>query len=355
MRVDSISVYKIILPLEEPYYLSYKSIESLESVWVRIQLDDGKVGWGESTPLLGYSNSNLDDVWQKTTLLSESWIGRTILDILSESFNDLDGFLFASALTALEDASGVMQTQLGAIPVVGLVQERVDESPGDAINRVREFGYRTFKVKVGFASGYIDRNRLMAFQKELLPDERLRIDANQSLDEDSARALLSVCQENRVELFEQPLPIGDWDGCSQLARHSPVPIMLDESVTDIGSLEKIALTRAAKIVKLKLMKQGSMSALSLMVDRARSLGLEVVLGNGVAGWIDNLHEAAFWLRHLKDANLAGEMNGFLKIRGKVSQLGFGDGSVRILSSPEPIDKLLEHISLLDVRRYASVF
>ena len=83
-----------------------------------------------------------------------------------------------------------------------------------------------------------------------------------------------------------------------------------------------------------------MSFLRAMVERARRLDLRIVLGNGVAGWIDNRHEAIFWLEQLQDMQLAGEMNGYLKIKDDTTLLGFTDGCLNFsLKKAKEIDPM----------------
>lgn len=330
MRIESIQAYRLSLPLLEPYHLSYRSIHDLDSVWVRIQLENGSMGWGESTPLPGYTESDLEAVWDTTNNLASDWIGKETDAVMAEPPRAQDGFLFTALWTALEEATGGIPRSFGKVPLVGLVQERAGESPVSAMQRVRKFGYKVFKVKVGFLSSEEDSQRLRSFQQELLGGEFIRVDANQSLSEASAAMLLACCISGKVELFEQPLPVDAWDECARLARLAPVPIMLDESITDLDSLDRTARSNAASIVKLKWMKQGGMFFLREMVAQARKLDLRIVLGNGVAGWIDNRHEAIFWLEQLQDMQLAGEMNGYLKIRDGSAMLGFGDGCLSIL-------------------------
>jgi hypothetical protein len=127
--------------------------------------------------------------------------------------------------------------------------------------------------------------------------------------------------------------------------------MLDESITDLDSLDRTARSGAAHIVKLKWMKQGGMSYLCEMAEHARRLGLRIVLGNGVAGWIDNRHEAIFWLEQLQDMQLAGEMNGYLKIRDDSALLGFADGCLRLSSKQaEDIDPSRYQPSAMQIYR-----
>jgi len=225
------------------------------------------------------------------------------------------------------------------VPLVGLTQERQGETPAAALRRVRRAGHRVFKVKVGFNPLQQDIERLTAFQADLHDGERIRVDANQGLSDQQARILLKYCLPEKIELLEQPLPVGAWTECARIAQQSPIPIMLDESITDVKSLQKTAQTGAGKIVKLKLMKQGGIIQLQEMLVHARKLGLEVVLGNGVAGWIDNRHEGIFWLKYLQDTGRAGEMNGYVKIQQKPGEVEFANGYLRLMAmAPHSLDR-----------------
>jgi L-alanine-DL-glutamate epimerase-like enolase superfamily enzyme len=320
MIIESIKVVRLLQPLTEPYHLAYGSITSLDSVWVCLRLQNGRTGWGECTPLFGYSDSNIEMVWATSNFLACQWVGKDSNEILRAPLRGKDGFLYTAVWTALEEANGNIPQVTGSVPLVQLLQERVDECPESALKRVRKLGSKVYKIKTGQLSIENDMERLHALQQGLQSGECIRIDANQSLTETKAATLMSICIPGKVELFEQPLKIADWQGCARLAKISPIPIMLDESIVDIQSLHKTAKYGAAAIVKLKWMKQGGWGYLVEMIKVARQNNLRVVLGNGVAGWINNRHEAIFWLKHLQDMNLFGEMNGYLKIKNKIENI-----------------------------------
>jgi L-alanine-DL-glutamate epimerase-like enolase superfamily enzyme len=52
MKITKISVFQVDLPLEHPYWLSGGRLkfEVLDASLVKIETDDGIVGWGEGTP-----------------------------------------------------------------------------------------------------------------------------------------------------------------------------------------------------------------------------------------------------------------------------------------------------------------
>lgn len=330
MRIESIHVYRVRQPLIEPYYLSYGAVHVLDSVWVRVESENGAVGWGESTPLPGYSETDLAAAWETTTRMAGAWVGQDVGAVLRSQPRQIDGFTFTALWSAIEEASGSIPNRGGDVPLVGLVQERAGESPAQAVGRMRQLGYRIFKIKAGFLPEDREIERLDGYQNALANGERVRIDANQSLSEAQARRLLEVCSPDWVEMFEQPLPIAAWDACARLATQTSVALMLDESITDVTSLRKTAQTGAARVVKLKWMKQAGKAYLDEMIACADELGLKVVLGNGVAGAINNRHEAIYWLDCLRDTALAGEMNGYLKLQQPDALLGFANGHLRLL-------------------------
>ena len=52
MKITQITVYQINLPLEHPYWLSGGRLkfETLDATLVKLDTDQGIVGWGEGTP-----------------------------------------------------------------------------------------------------------------------------------------------------------------------------------------------------------------------------------------------------------------------------------------------------------------
>jgi len=139
----------------------------------------------------------------------------------------------------------------------------------------------------------------------------IRIDANQGYSAAQGVAFVHRLDPADIELFEQPCPAGDWESHLAVVRASPVPMMLDESIYGLEEIERAAELRAARFIKLKLMKLGSLEALGHALERIRALGMKPVLGNGVACDLGCWMEACVAVRHIDNA---GEMNGFLRAR-----------------------------------------
>jgi L-Ala-D/L-Glu epimerase len=127
-------------------------------------------------------------------------------------------------------------------------------------------------------------------------------------------------------LFEQPCAAGDWESACAVARIAPVPMMLDESIYGLADIRRAAELKAARYIKVKLMKLGGLDRLAAAIDTIRDCGMEPVLGNGVACEIGCWMEAC--IAHGR-INNAGEMNGFLKPAAGLlkNPLEFRDGAI----------------------------
>ncbi|MER9442179.1 dipeptide epimerase [Mesorhizobium sp. M0340] len=126
------------------------------------------------------------------------------------------------------------------------------------------------KVKIG---GDNDIARIRAVTAAA-PDSRIILDANEGWTNDNIVENLAFAAAQGIALIEQPLPAGH-DGILRHIAH-PVPICADESVheaKDIGAL--VGLYDA---INIKLDKSGGLTAALVLRDRARELGLGVMVG-----------------------------------------------------------------------------
>src|SRR6185436_12962955 len=142
---------------------------------------------------------------------------------------------------------------------------------------------------------------------------------------------VSRLSSESIELFEQPCPAGDWEAHAKVvpvARDRGIPLMLDESIYSLREIERAATERSARFIKVKLMKFSTLERLEAAILRIRSLGMEPVLGNGVAADPGCWMEACIAARHIDNA---GEMNGFLKPRERLlaDELVFAKGAIEI--------------------------
>jgi L-alanine-DL-glutamate epimerase-like enolase superfamily enzyme len=194
------------------------------------------------------------------------------------------------------------------VALVGLLDARDEETIAAQFDALLAAGYRTVKIKVGFDLDS-DARFVRAVQRAGRGRARIRIDANQGYTAEDGVAFVRSLDPEDIELFEQPCAAGDWDAHLRVARASNVPLMLDESIYGMADIEKAAALACAQFIKVKLMKFVTLESLSAAIERIRALGMQPVLGNGVACDLGCWLEAVVAARRIDNA---GEMNGFLK-------------------------------------------
>src|SRR6185312_6341999 len=111
--------------------------------------------------------------------------------------------------------------------------------------------------------------------REARPDVWLMVDANQGFTRESFARLLPTLAEARVDVVEQPFPVGKEDWLDGLDR--PIRIAADESVQDRSDLEK--MVGRVDVINIKLDKCGGLTEALVIAARARKLGFDLMVGN----------------------------------------------------------------------------
>jgi L-alanine-DL-glutamate epimerase-like enolase superfamily enzyme len=120
-------------------------------------------------------------------------------------------------------------------------------------------GFRKLKLRVGAQSLREDCARL-ALLRELFGDGiELAIDANGTWPPDDAIANLREMARFDLAYAEQPIAAGNWEAVLRLADASPVPIMLDESLTSPDDIDRVIEARGKLWAHLKIIKLGGIT------------------------------------------------------------------------------------------------
>ena len=208
----------------------------------------------------------------------------------------------------LEGSPYLQLEQTQHVPLLALVHGTLENELAAELDQLIAQGYRTLKVKIGFDAD-ADLERVRIIQRLVDGRASLRLDANQAYDAETACRFAASLDPKDIELLEQTCAAGDWPAAQAVAQVSTVPLMLDESIYGLEDVDKAAELGAARYIKYKLMKAGSLAQLADALAHIRACGMEPVLGNGVACDIGCWMEACVAATHITNA---GEMNGFLK-------------------------------------------
>jgi len=270
LQITNVEVLPVELSLRLPYRTAYHpEIDRVTVVFVRIETRQGQVAWGCAAFDPALTGETLEDVvracracacrardlnplnteYALEELAQLTKTSPSALCAFDIAFHDLLGLAAGLPLYRL---LGGYRNRIQTSVTIGIAP--VKETVELARDRARQ-GFRILKVKGGLDPDE-DVRRVRAIHKAL-PHFTLRLDADQGYTVQQALDVTRAL-EGRLEMLEQPTPADDLDGLRQVTKHSPVPILADESVVGPASALEIAASRAADGMSVKLATCGGL-------------------------------------------------------------------------------------------------
>jgi O-succinylbenzoate synthase len=142
-------------------------------------------------------------------------------------------------------------------------------------------GFRTFKLKLGSASAKSPRGegfsqtrgdvaqvhdvaQVRAVREAVGPEARIRVDANEAWNLETAKRTLAELEPYGIELAEQP--VHGLEAMAELAASTSIPLAADESVATLDEAERAAAMGACAYTGIKLSKVGGAEAALAIAD-----------------------------------------------------------------------------------------
>ena len=129
-------------------------------------------------------------------------------------------------------------------------------------------------IKLKLTDDERNAERVLAVRRAR-PDVWLMVDANQGFTRESFAKLLPTLVEARVDVVEQPFPVGSEAWLDGLER--PIRLAADESVQDRSDLAK--MVGRVDVINIKLDKCGGLTEALAIAEEARKLGFDLMVGN----------------------------------------------------------------------------
>ena len=294
MKITSVRLGRISVPLRTPFKTALRSVSSVEDVIVEIHTDCGAVGYGEAPPtgaITGDTTGAIIGAIQDH--IAKTIIGRDV-DELEPLLQSVQKCIVgnSSAKAAVDMALWDLYGQLYNIPVYKLLgggRKQIvtditisvndpDTMVSDSLKAVAR-GYDCLKMKVG-VNPELDVARLSAVRNAVGKDIVIRIDANQAWTPKQAVKILNKMQEFGldIELVEQPVSAHDFAGLKYVTDRSYVPVLADEAVFSPENAMTILQMGAADLINIKLMKCGGIYNALKIASAAEVFGVECMIG-----------------------------------------------------------------------------
>lgn len=277
-------VYRWQIPMDAGVVLRERRLKTRDGLFIHLQ-DAGREGWGEISPLPGFSAETHDEAQAVLLAWADAWRqgGSPQLPTqpsaafgISCALAELAGSLPAAAdyraaplCTGDPDA---LFAQLSAMP-----------------------GEKIAKVKVGLYEAVRD-GMMVNLLLEAIPDLRLRLDANRAwtpLRAQQFAKYVNPAWRDRIAFLEEPCK--SRDDSLAFARESGIAIAWDESLREENF--RFAAEPGVSAVVIKPTLTGSLDKVRAQVETAHRLGLTAVISSSIESslGLTQLARIAAWL------------------------------------------------------------
>ncbi len=297
MRIRRVSVYSVTLHhAAGPFVMSGGRISTeQDSTVVRVETDEGLVGYGESCVISpDYAPGFAGSTRAVLGLLARALLGQDPRQVeLVAARVDAAAKGYAYAKSALDIACWDLYGRATGLRVSDLLggtyQEEFPLYTGVGIGDVETMrrgcadlvaaGYGRIQIKVGTGVGE-DIERIRACGEELRGAEMFIVDANGWWTQaDAARAAAAV---DDLDLYLEQ-PCGTLEECAQIRRGSRRPLILDESLFEVGDIVRARNAGAVDALRLKLTRFGGLTPVRRARDLAVTFGLPLTVEDSGGG------------------------------------------------------------------------
>ncbi len=261
-------LFVLSLPFREPFVTATGVIGERRIILMRLEDDDGAVGYGEAAPFEPYDGVSVERVEAVLRGRSREEL-RQAEAAVEMALLDLD---------ARREDRPVGEPGAIAIPVnTTLPAGPAEEVAARAKERLRD-GYQCFKLKVGRDD---DEERVAAVREAIGTWPALRLDANGAWTVDEAVERITALEANDLELVEQPC--ATLPELAQVRKRVSTPIAADESITGPDDVRAAAVEGACDAVNVKLASCGGVERARATIRTAGESGIAAYLSSTFDG------------------------------------------------------------------------
>lgn len=294
MKITSVSIAKLQIPLIRPFITAVRRTENVEDTVIMIKTDCGKIGYGSAaaTPAItGDSTESIIGIIQN--VIAPRLIGRDISE-----FNNLLNICQtscqknSSAKAAVDIALHDLFAQQCNLPLYKLLGgnknkisscitisvKDVADMVNDAESLVKD-GFKIIKIKVGL-NPIEDIERVKAIRQALGNHITILVDANQGWDcKSSINVIKAFEQANlNIGLVEQPVKADDLINLKHIRDTVDSFIVADEACFSPIDALNIAKNNVSDGINIKLMKSGGIQNAQAIYNIAKTANIRLMVG-----------------------------------------------------------------------------
>ena len=290
MQIKSIEPIAVSLPMLKPVVMAGEEVRRADNVLVRVEADNGLVGWGEAASAPVMTGETLESIVSAVHYLNSALRGRDPGDI-GGALAAMDGRMYgnhgakAAIEIALHDLTGratgkPVHALLGdrkrsRMPLLGVIGGGDYEGDLRDAEKKKAEGFTAYKIKVGIDAPEKDAARTREICRLLGSGMLISADANQGYSTEQALSYVRAVKGSGLDFFEQPVVADNLAGMAEVAAATDIAIGADEGIHSLDDIRRHHKRKAARGVSLKSIKLGGLRALVDAGKLCDRLGMSV--------------------------------------------------------------------------------
>ena len=270
--IEKIEIYKLKIPLKEPFTVSLGTFYNADLVAIRIISNNGLIGSGEVSPGIFILGSTMDSDFELAKTIGELIICKDPF-ALEDRIKDIDSLYSNSGIRSAFDMAlydlasknanlplykflgGSKDRKIYTDMTIGI--ETPEKMAANAVKIINE-GFPEIKIKLGREPD-LDIKCVKAIREAVGDNIPIKVDANQGWSEVDAKKALNGLSQYNIIYAEEPVKRGNISSMANIKKESPIPIMADESLCNHKDALNIVKQDASDFFNIKLAKSGGIN------------------------------------------------------------------------------------------------
>lgn len=302
MKITEINVFQCNTPFKFSFHSPHIHRMQSDSIVVKIQFDNGVLGYGESAPrpyVTGETPLSVANTIQNN-------FSKILLHEELHSLDDVENILNLLEQECLNKKNGPFNSALGAIDIALLdalgkyqgvpLHHYLGPFTGDKIacslslpfvqnTTILEKLYPKLQpleldaVKIILGDVEKDTIERVKFIRALIGDDlEIRVEANGKWSLKQALSALEKLKRFNIAGVEQPLEKSDIKGLREIRRITGIPVIIDEGMCSLRDAEHLIEMEACDVINIKISKCGGLLKSKQIRDFAQSKNVSCQVG-----------------------------------------------------------------------------
>jgi len=292
MKIADITFFPHRLKRKYRWQTASYTADAVRVFYIKLQGENGLTGLGAASVMPKENATFEPGIDALNSATKKSFIGRDVLEmdvLMTDLERQLPGYarhLVAVEMALLDLAAKTANVSLATF-LGGRRYDKIKElkmlgmgSTDFMAARAAQFvkqGYRFLKIKLG-AGLATDLERFKAVRLAVGDGVSFTVDFNGAYDAATAIRAIDQLTPDGLTMVEQPVPAEDITGMAMVSKSVTPLVLADQSVNTPADVAKIADSRAAKAVSIKLLKLGGIRKSRAVVQACESMGLVCHVG-----------------------------------------------------------------------------